>query len=163
MADLLNLLGMNVGSPEAKHALARFPALRAETEDPGPAPGMEPVRYLRSEEDGLLVKCSTEGDIVAIFFMSEGHDGFEEFPGKLPGNLTFESTPADAMRAFGEPAYHRPARRMGGLAMGELLRFDWPGHSLHLQFRADGSGIQLATAMVAKSVPGRSHAQSRAL
>ena len=157
MADLLDLLGMNAGSPEAKHALARFPALRAEIEDLGPGQGMEPVRYLRSEEDGLLIKCSTEGDIVAIFLMSEGHDGFEEFPGKLPGNLTFESSPADAMRAFGEPALHRPAGRIGGLDLGDLLRFDWPGHSVHFQFRADGSGIELVTAMVAKSVPGRSH------
>ena len=162
MADLLKLLGMNVGSPEAKHALARFPSLHAEIEDLGPAQGIEAVHYLRSEDDGLLIKCSPEGEIRAIFLMSEGHDGFEEFPGKLPGNLTFASSPADAMRAFGEPAFHRPAGRMGGLVLGDLLRFDWPGHSVHFQFRGDGSGIELVTAMVAKSVPGRSHAQPRA-
>ena len=163
MADLIALLGMNVSSPEAKHALARFPELRAEIEDLGAGQGMEPVHYLRSEDDGLLIKCSPDGEIRAIFLMSEGHDGFEEFPGKLPGNLTFESTPADALRAFGEPAFHRPAGRMGGLELGDLLRFDWPDHSVHFQFRADGSGIELVTAMVARSVPGRSHAQARAL
>lgn len=156
MADLLQLLGMNVASPEAKHALARFPSLRAEIEDLGPGQGLEPVHYLRSEDDGLLIKCSPEGEIRAIFLMSEGHDGFEAFPGKLPGNLTFESSPADAMRAFGKPAFHRPAGRMGGLQLGDLLRFDWPGHSVHFQFRGDGSGIELVTAMVARSVPGRS-------
>lgn len=156
MSRLLALLGKNVASPEAADALDRFPDLRAEVQDL-PDEGIEPARYLRSEDDGLLIKCSLEGEIRTIFLMSEGKDGFSQFDGELPGHLTFDSTPEDAVRVFGEPAYRRAARRVGTIDTGELLRFDWPGHSVHFQFRGDGEGIDLVTAMTAKSVPGRRH------
>lgn len=157
MSQLLSLLGKNVASPEAASVLARYPDLEAEVQELGPGEGIEAVRYLRSEDDGLLIKCSMEGEIRAIFLMSEGKDGFTQFDGELPGHLTFESTPADALRVFGEPAYRRAAGRVGALEHGELLRFDWPAHSVHFQFRGDGEGIELVTAMTARSVPGRRH------
>ena len=160
MSQLLSLLGKNVASPEAAGALARYPDLRAEVQELAPGERVEAVRYLRSEDDGLLIKCSMEGEIRTIFLMSEGKDGFTQFDGELPGHLTFESTPADAIRVFGEPAYRRAAGRVGNIDLGELLRFDWPSHSVHFQFRGDGDGIELVTAMTAKSVPGRSHRDS---
>ena len=155
--DLLALLGKNVASPEAASVLARYPDLHAEIQSLGLGEGIEAAQYLRSEDDGILIKCSTEGEVRAIFLMSEGKDGFSQFDGELPGHLTFESGPEDAARAFGAPAYRRPAGKIGNLRVGELLRFDWPEHSVHFQFRADGPGIELVTAMTATSVPGRRH------
>jgi len=155
MSRLLELLGTNAASPGARELLARYPALRSEIEELGPDDGLEPVRYLRSEDDGLLIKCSHDGEVRAVFFMSEGKDGFAQFRGPLPGNLTFASTPGDAVSAFGSPAYRRPAGKIGPLEVGELLRFDWPNHSVHFQFRSGAEGIDLVTAMTARSVPGR--------
>jgi hypothetical protein len=40
--------------------------------------------------------------------------------------------------------------------VGELLRYDYPTHSVHIQFRADHDGIDLVTVMTARQVPGRS-------
>lgn len=161
MTPLFELLGQNVASDEVKRELARYPGMRSEIQDVGAYEGAAPVHYLYSERDGIRIKCSPEGEIVAIFLMSEGKEGFRQFCGELPGDLSFDAGPQDAIEAFGEPAWRRPAGRIGAYEQGELLRFDWPGYSVHVQFRGDNEGIDLVTAMTAKSVPGRSHATSQ--
>ena len=157
MTDLFDILGRAMASAEVTKVLARYPALKAELDEtPGEAP--EPVRYLRSERDGLLIKLSADGDVLAIFLMSEGKEGFSQFAGPMPGNLSFESRPADALKTFGAPAYSRPAGKVGSYEHGELLRFDYPHHSVHFQYRK-GGGIDLVTAATAETVPGRSVAR----
>ena len=157
MTPLLQLLGKNVASDEVKRELARIPNLKSEAQDVTAYEGAAAVRYLHSERDGIRIKCSADGEVVTIFLMSEGKEGFRQYCGDLPGDLDFDSTPADAIAAFGEPAWRRPAGRIGSYEQGELLRYDWPLYSLHLQFRGDGEGLDLVTAMTARSVPGRSH------
>jgi hypothetical protein len=117
------------------------------------------IKYLRSLEDGLLIKMSEDGEILAIFMMSDGKEGSKEFRGELPGRLNFAAEPPDAIRALGPPALRRPPSTYGEHRLGEFLRFDFPTHSLHIQFRADDDGIDIVSAMTAKQVPGRSHAQ----
>jgi len=151
MSTLIDLLGRNIAEAQVAERLALYPLLRAEH-----APD-EPVKYLRSERDGLLVKCSEDGEILAIFMMSDGKDGFSEFRGELPGRINFAAEPEDAIRALGTPASRRPEKTYGGMRFGELLRFDRPTHSIHIQFRADHDGIDIVTAMAARQVPGRSH------
>ena len=154
MATLLELLGKNVTQPDVARRLADYPKLRPEAG--GDAPGE--ASYLRSAADGLLIKLSPAGEILAIFMMSDGKDGCSEFRGELPGKLNFAAEPEDAIRALGTPASRRAEAAYGGQRFGELLRFDWPTHSVHIQFRPDHDGIDLVTAMDARQVPGRSHA-----
>ena len=154
---LHEILGKTATSPEATEVLAGYPNLRVHVEDLGP--DEEPVRYLSNEADGLRLKLSGDGTIRTIFLMSEGKDGFSQFRGDLPGGLSFASTRADALRTLGAPAYFRASGKVGPYRVGELLRFDRPTHSLHLQFRADGSGIEMVTVMSAEAVPGRSVSQ----
>ena len=161
MYTLFGILGKHVLSGEASRELARYPALRREKDDAGAHDdGVPAVQYLRSEADGLLIKVSGEGEIMAIFMMSEGKDGFSQFRGELPGKLSFSSTPGDALKALGAPGYSKPAGKVGSFAHGELLRFDRPGYSVHFQFRGDRKGMELVTAMTASSVPGRAQAPS---
>ncbi len=160
MSTLLPLLGRNIAQPEVAKRLADHPGLRPAEASTSPEERMAAVRYLRSAADGLLIKLSAEGEILAIFMMSDGKDGCSEFRGELPGRLNFAAEPEDAIRALGVPALRRPAGSYGGYRLGELLRFDWPTHSVHIQFRADHDGIDLVTAMTAREVPGRSHAQA---
>ena len=152
---LLDLLGKNIATAEATEILARYPALQPEEGGPSPD-GRMSVAYLRSARDGLLIKVSAEGEILAIFLMSEGKDGSSEFRGELPGRLNFAAEPDDAIRALGPPALRRAETTYGVHRVGELLRFDGPRHSLHIQFRPDHDGIDLVTAMTAGHVPGRS-------
>jgi hypothetical protein len=160
MSNLLETLGRNIAEPEVAKRLAEYPGLRPEEGGPAPEDATKSVRYLRSVADGLLVKLSEDGDILALFMMSGGKDGFSEFRGELPGRLNFAAEPEEAIRALGEPAMRRPEATYGGHRLGELLRFDWPAYSVHVQFRADHDGIDLVTAMTARQVPGRSHAQA---
>jgi hypothetical protein len=155
MTQLLDLLGKHVSSPEATTELARYPGLKPEAEDVESEDGVDPVYYLRSEPDGLLITVSADGHIRTIFLMSEGREGFSQFQGELPANLTFAAKASDALKALGAPAYNRPPGRIGTLQHGELLRFDLPNYSLHLLFRAGGAGIELITAKTPQSVPGR--------
>jgi len=158
---LLEILGKHVLSDDASRELARYPALRRDSREAGPDDaGVPPVQYLRSKADGLLVKLSDEGEILAVFLMSEGKDGFSQFRGGLPARLSFSSTPAEALKALGAPGYSKPAGKVGSFAHGELLRFDRPRYSVHFQFRSDRGGIELVSAMTARCVPGRTQSQS---
>lgn len=159
MTPLLETLGRNIAEPEVAKRLADFPGLRPEEGGASPEDGTRMVRYLRSAAEGLLVKLSESGEILALFMMSDGKDGCCEFRGELPGRLNFAAEPEDAIRALGPPASRRGEATYGGHRLGELLRFDWPAYSVHVQFRADHDGIDLVTAMTARQVPGRSHAQ----
>jgi hypothetical protein len=157
---LFEILGRNMMSTEVTSILAAFPALKAEVQDLEEE-GIPPVRYLTSERDGLLIKGTADGDIVGFFLMSEGKDGFSEYSGEMPSGLDFESTRADVLKRLGPPTFIQAPKRIGQLQTGELMRFDQPAYSLHFQFRADGSGIELITVMVASAVPGRSVAAPR--
>ena len=156
VSTLLELLGKNVSAPEVAKRLAHYPGLQPEAGGVPPDDRIEPVKYLRSARDGLLIKLSEDGEILAIFMMSEGKEGCSEFRGELPGRLNFAAEPEDAIRALGPPASRRAAATFGGYRLGELLRFDRPAYSVHIQFRADHDGIDLVTAMIARLVPGRS-------
>jgi hypothetical protein len=159
-ANLLDILGRNIAEPEVAKRLADYPGLRPEEGGATREDAAAAVRYLRSAADGLLVKLSGDGEILALFMMSDGKDGCAEFRDELPGRLNFAAEPEDAIRALGPPASRRAAASYGGHRLGELLRFDWPTYSVHVQFRADHDGIDLVTAMTARQVPGRSHAQA---
>lgn len=159
MTPLLDILGKNIAAPEVAARLNEYPGLKPEEGADPEDRRLAPVKYLRSARDGLLVKLAEDGEILALFMMSDGKDGCSEFRGELPGKLHFAAEPADAIRALGPPALRRPPATYGGQRLGEFLRFDRPTHSLHIQFRADDDGIDLVTAMVPRQVPGRSVAQ----
>jgi hypothetical protein len=156
MTRIHEILGKTTTSAEGAEVLAPYPNLRVDVEDLGP--GAEPVRYLTSEADGLLIKLSHDGIIRTIFLMGEGKDGFAQFRGELPGGVTFAATRPDVLRRFGPPAYFRNGGKVGPFEVGDLLRFDLPTYSVHFQFRRDGTGTELVTIMTAEAVPGRSRA-----
>ena len=153
---LFEILGKNVMSPQAAKQMSAYPGLRPSVDDGEPGDGRDCVRYLASERDGIRIKVAADGEVLAIFLVSGGKDGFSPFAGELPGGLTFESAPRDVVISLGPPAYRRARGRVGHIEVGELMRFDWPSSSLHIQFRSDNRGIEMITAMTAKSVPGRS-------
>lgn len=156
MTTLIALLGRSISDPDVARRLAEYPGLRPEEGSASADKRIESVKYLRSTADGLLIKLSEEGEILAIFMMSDGKDGSREFRGELPARLNFAAEPEDAIRLLGAPALRRGEATYGGHRLGELLRYDYPTHSLHIQFRADHDGIDLVTAMIARQVPGRS-------
>jgi hypothetical protein len=159
MGTLIALLGRNISEPEVMQRLAEYPRLHPSEGGASMDGSVQSVRYLRSTADGLLIKLSEDGEILAIFMMSGGKEDYSEFRGELPGRLNFAAEPEDAIRVLGQPAARRAEASYGGHRLGELLRYDYPAHSVHIQFRVDHDGIDLVTAMTARQVPGRSAAR----
>jgi hypothetical protein len=155
MSPLIALLGRNIAEPEVAQRLADYPRLHPAEGGASTDARIQSVKYLKSARDGLQIKLSEDGEILAIFMMSDGKEDFSEFRGELPGRLNFAAEPEDAIRFLGEPALRRGEATYGGHRLGELLRYDYPAYSIHIQFRADHDGIDLVTAMTARQVPGR--------
>jgi hypothetical protein len=157
MAPLIALLGQSLHSPLVKAWLAALPSTEPTTidwSDEG-----EIHRFLQSKAAGVEIKHSDEGDIDTIFLMSEGKDGFAQFRGDLGEGLVFSSSPEDVMRALGKPSFRRPAGLgLLNLRHGEIMRYDYPEHSVAFQFREEGLGIEQVTLMTAATVPGRARA-----
>lgn len=157
MAPLIALLGQPLESSPVKSWLADLPSTESTTidwSDEG-----EIHRFLESKAAGVEIKQSDEGNIETIFLMSEGKDGFAQYRGELGHGLAFSSSPEDVMRALGKPSLHRPA----GLGLfnrrhGQIMRYDYPDHSVAFQFRDEGQGIEQVTLMTAAAVPGRGRA-----
>jgi hypothetical protein len=157
MAPLVALLGQPLQSSSVKSWLAGLPSTESTTVDWSDEG--ESHRFLESKTAGVAIKHSDEDTIETIFLMSEGKDGFSQYRGDLGHGLAFSSSQEDVIRAFGKPSLHRQA----GLGLfnqrtGEIMRFDYPGHSVHFQFRAEGQGIEQVTLMIASAVPGRTRA-----
>jgi hypothetical protein len=157
MAPLIELLGQPIQSSPVKSWLAGLPSTKPTTidwSDEG-----EIHRFLESKAAGVAIKHSDEGNIETIFLMSEGKDGFAQYRGELGQGLAFSSSAEDVMRALGKPSLHRQA----GLGLfnqrhGEIMRYDYPEHSVAFQFREECPGIQQVTLMTAATVPGRARA-----
>src|SRR5438045_3588847 len=120
MGSLLDLLGRNVAEPVVAKRLAAYPGLQPEHGGGVGNDATQAAWYLRSAADGLLIKLSADREILAIFMMSDGKEGFSEFRGELPGRLNFAAEPEDAIRVLGPPALRRAAASYGGHQLGEL-------------------------------------------
>jgi hypothetical protein len=151
MAPVLALLGQSLQAPPVQSWLASLPDVKAEIldwSDEG-----EVHRYLESKPGGVAIKHSDEGKIEAIFLMSEGRDGFSQYRGDLGRGLTFSCSPDELVQTFGEPSLRRPAAvGLFNQRTGVIMRFDYPEHSIHFQFRADEPGIELITLMTSADV-----------
>lgn len=157
MAPLIALLGQPLQSPLVKAWLAGLPSTEPTTIDWSDEGEMH--RFLQSKAAGVEIKHSDEGNIETIFLMSDGKDGFAQFRGDLGKGLAFSSSPEDVTRVLGKPSLHRPA----GLGVlnrrhGEIMRYDYPEHSVAFQFREEGQGIETVILMIAATVPGRASA-----
>ena len=137
MATIVELLGRTFTEPEVAKRLTEYRGLKLEEGDASPDARIAPVKYLRSAAEGLLIKLSDEGVILAIFMMSGGKEDYSEFRGELPGKINFAAEPEDAIRALGPPASRRAAATYGGIALGEML---FRASSMVLDNTATGSG-----------------------
>ena len=156
LTQLSLLLGKNVGSPDTLPLLQAFPTLKSSVLDIASDENVEVEHYLTSESEGIQVRHSSEGAIEVIFLMSEGKDGFSQYKPTLGAALSFSSCAPSVIQAMGQPTQAKPARTIALLGtVGETMRYDYPTHSIHFQFRASGNGIELITLSVKSSTPGR--------
>ena len=156
MQHLVRILGQSVASDSVRSTLSLYSPLVAEVQDLAPEEGMQKDFYLSNAEAGICIKHEESGEITTVFLYSEGYEGYSRFQGDLGHGLSFSSVPESARRALGPPSFYREESSIGGLgAYGELMRYDYPTHSVHLQFSVGGKKLEMVTLMAPEAVPGR--------
>jgi len=154
--QLSQLLGKNTKAFEAIVLAREFPSLKASTLDLAPDENVAQEHYLSSESEGIQVRHSDAGTIEVIFLMSEGRHGFSQYRRALGKGLAFAADASSVAQALGEPTIRKPARVISFIGqVGETMRYDYPTHSVHFQFLASGTGVELITLTIASSTPGR--------
>ena len=156
MQTLVQILGQLVASDSVKSVLSSFSPLVAEVHDLAPDEGLPKDFYLLNPQAGICIKHEESGEISTIFLHSEGHEGYSQFQGGLGHGLNFSSSPDAVRSALGSPSFSREESHVADLGTyGEILRYDYPSHSIHLQFAVGGKQLEIVTLMTSSVVPGR--------
>lgn len=152
--SIISLLGSRAGEPgvealfrqlgvkeRPKLAKGEFDA-HVEAMTKGVSLIFEDEAYLKDEDrpigQGPLV-------LVGAFFYSEGHEGFTEFQGELPGNITFSDSGEDVLAKLGEPEWKEESKGMvirEGRPLGE--------HALVVEYARATGMVSLVTCELAE-------------
>lgn len=155
MHTLVQIVGQSVASDSARSALSLYSPLVVEVQDLAPDEGLPKDFYLSNNQAGICIKHEEDGEITTIFLHSEGHEGYSGFQGDLGHGLSFSSSPEAVRNALGSPAFYREGGSISGLGeYGEVFRYDYPSHSIHLQFAVGSKKLELVTLMAPTAVPG---------
>jgi hypothetical protein len=156
MEDLVRIVGQYINSEAVRRTLSAYVPLVAEVLDLAPDEGVPKDLFLENVEAGICIKHRESGEVTTVFLFSQGRDGYAQYAGELGRGLDFSSTAEAARQALGAPSFYRAENSNAILgAHGEILRYDYPTYSLHLQFSVGGSGLELVTLMSPQVVPGR--------
>ena len=108
--------------------------------------------YWENSRAGISV-ASEASVVTAIFLHWLGKDDFDQFPGPLPGGLTFEAHQEDVRHAFGKPESSGvPAEMPGVYDHGGWDRSEVGSYLVHFTYRADDKRIELVTLLPRRAV-----------
>ncbi|PRP92958.1 hypothetical protein ENSA5_46260 [Enhygromyxa salina] len=141
-------------APEARPDTAAEQLLGVAAEDPAVerlfdgAPPEESLfadgaRYLGSKARGVELLIE-RGRISTVFLHGQGHQGYTDYAGAMPGGVAFGDSPDRARALLGEPDAQ-------GARWDKWYRPTW---SVHLEY-GDSGGVILVTLMTAESDPHR--------
>jgi hypothetical protein len=74
-----------------------------------------------------------------VFLHAEGHDGYRQFQGAIPGNIQFGDLRADLMDKLGTPGFSR--KNDGGIVVSE--RWDRADHSIAVSYLSAGGSLKM--------------------
>jgi len=88
------------------------------------------IRYYLYKNKGIQLTFYTDGTLINTFLYSEGVDGFRQYQGALPRNLSFQDTRRDVEKKFGEP--QRLGEAVGGA--GSRVYADYPSMGIRIMY-----------------------------
>lgn len=100
--------------------------------------------YWESPHSGITILV-TNNVVNSIFLHADGKDEFSQYQGSLPYGLTFSSSRDDARAILGAPVSSSDGVYIPDLTIGGWDRFQLPGISLHLTYKANNQAISLVT------------------
>ena len=92
--------------------------------------------YINLPERGLSLALNEDAVVIAIQLFSEGHEGFSEWAGPLPGDLTFQDGRAAVRHKLGAPDQAKDERKvpiLGDRPAFDLFKAD--EHQINVQYR----------------------------
>lgn len=152
--SIISLLGSRSGDPRVE---ALFEQLEV-ADRPTLAPG-EFDAYVEAMRKGVSLVFEDEAYLkdedtplgrsplvlVGAFFYSEGHEGFSEFEGDLPGGVTFSDSRDEVLGKLGQPEWKKEKK-------GVVIRERWPldEHKLLVEYAPESGSVSLVTCELAE-------------
>jgi hypothetical protein len=150
MADLCTLLGRPIESAVVNTFAAELGRREAKT--------VVDRHYFKFQADGLSLATDAGMTIETIFLYGESREGFRRYAGELPHGLRLEWDRQRVRAALGEPSASGGGEEIPFYGFAARWdRYDFPTHSLHLEYRGagEGQGISLITLSTPDATPGR--------
>lgn len=114
----------------------------------------EDETYRSFSSGGVSLLVGSDMLVRAIFLYSQGREGFDQYAGEIDGGITFADVRADVIRRLGEPSTAGGGGHSAVYGTApQFIRYDRPGHSLHVEFAADGGTVSLVTLMTPDATP----------
>jgi hypothetical protein len=102
--------------------------------------------YLYGKAVGIQFALNRDHTVRAAFLHAEGVEDFAQYPGTLPGGLSFTSSRADVRAALGEPVFNGDAGGVGLMAIEHSFdRFEEGPHYLRFEYLAGNMSIRMVT------------------
>lgn len=146
LSAIVKLLGRRPDNSDAATTLSGFKALVVSQLDlPANGSDLKEV-FIRDRSAGFEARLAASGEIVDVFLLREGYQGFAGFPYSLVGELGLEASKSDIEAEFGTPDWSRPPRRIPLLGeRGETLRYERDAYMLIFQFSAADGRLDQVT------------------
>jgi hypothetical protein len=104
--------------------------------------------YVSFQQLGISLVLPNNENVGAVHLYSGGYDGFREYLGVIPGDVTFQSSRQDIRAAFGDPDVCGEAKHVEPLGIVPPWdRFTSKDLWLHFTYSSDCRSIQLITIM----------------
>jgi hypothetical protein len=150
MRDLCAVLGKPIHAPVVKALIAEFGERETKT--------VVDRHYFEFPADGLSLATDEGMNIETVFVYSGDREGFQRYALEMPHGLNLDWDRARVRAALGEPAASGGGEEIplyGSAARWD--RYDFPTHSVHLEYRGagHGQGIALVTLSTPEATPGR--------
>src|SRR6266404_2189171 len=110
----------------------------------------QPIIHYVFPQHGLELRCDRDDNLSTIFLYSDEFNGFDESILEAPFSLTRQQV----MERLGSPS--KSGGKMSDPILGEYGawdRFVRPGHTIHVEYRADADRIKKITLIRADVVP----------
>jgi hypothetical protein len=155
LTTLMGLLGQTPESEKARPVLNHFPSLHTTVSGFSSGAAVLTETFLSCRDYGFEARLASTGEIITVYLMGAGNEGFAEFPYPLAEGLRFGSRKEAVEAKFGEPHWCRSTTETPIVfnRVGDTIRYDLKDCTLYFQFSQRNGLLQQVAAESIMSLP----------
>jgi hypothetical protein len=148
LQTLLGLLGEVPESEKARPILSHFPSLHTTVSGFSSGTAVLTETFLSCRDYGFEARLASTGEIITIYLMGAGNEGFAEFPYPLVDGLRFGARRDAVESKWGRPHWYRSSAEIRGILghAGDTIRYDLKDCTLYFQFNERNGQLQQVAA-----------------